>query len=129
MVTVVNVVRARRLLPLVAAAALLALPGCGIGSDDAGGGDDSDIRASAITCLDDEGVDARLEGDEGTEEIVIGNGADAPRIEFFLTSGQAEAAQFEGEGEGAEQIGAALLYVNGGSDELLEPVESCLSGL
>ena len=129
MVNVANVMRAGRLLPVVAAAALLALPGCGIGSDDAGGGDDTDIRASAVTCLEEEGVDARLEGDEGSEEIVIGNGAGAPRIEFFLTSGQAEAAQFEGEGEGAEQIGPALLYVNGGSDDLLEPVESCLSGL
>ncbi len=120
---------ARRLLVLVAAAGLLALPGCGIGSDDAGGGGDTDIRASAMTCLEDEGVDARLEGEEGSEEIVIGDGADAPRVTFFLTSGQAEAAQFEGEGEGAEQIGAALLYVNGGSDELLEPVEGCLGGL
>ena len=36
---------------------------------------------------------------------MIGDGADAPRIKFFLTAGEAEAAQFEGDGEGAEQIG------------------------
>ena len=35
----------------------------------------------------------------------IGDGADAPRIKFFLTAGEAEAEQFQGRGEGAEQIG------------------------
>jgi hypothetical protein len=117
----------RRLLLPTAAAALLVLAGCGIGSDDAGGGeDDSDKRAVALTCLEEEGVDARLDGDE---EIVIGDGPDAPRVKFFLTSGESEAAQFEGNGEGAEQIGPALLYVNGGSDEVLKTVEDCLADL
>jgi len=120
-----------RLLPaVIAAVALLALLGCGIGSDDAGGGaDDSDKRAVALECLEEEGVRARLEGEEGDEEIVIGGGTDAPRIRFFLTSGESEAAQFEGDGEGAEQIGPTHLYVNGGSEELLETVENCLADL
>jgi hypothetical protein len=108
----------------------LALPGCGLGSDDAGGGeDDSDKRAVAMECLSGEGIDARLEGEEGDEEIVVGEGAGAPRIRFFLTSGESEAAQFEGDGEGAEQIGPALLYVNDGEDDLLEQVELCLADL
>ena len=120
----------RRCLITSLAVALLALPGCGIGSDDAGGGeDDSDKRAVALACLEEAEIDAHLEGEEGNEEIVIGNGADAPRIEFFLTSGESEAAQFEGRGEGAEQIGPVLLYVNGGSDELLDAVEGCLAEL
>jgi hypothetical protein len=121
----------RRLLLLAVAAVLLLGPaGCSIGSDDAGGGeDDSDKRALALECFADEDIDAFLEGKEGNEDIVIGKGPDAPRIKFFLTSGQAEADQFEGNGEGAEQIGPALLYVNGGSDELLETVEGCLAGL
>jgi hypothetical protein len=117
----------RRVLLPAAAAALLALPGCGLGSDDAGGGeDDSDKRAVALTCLDEQGVDARFDGEE---EIVVGDGRDAPRIKFFLTAGESEAAQFEGNGEGAEQIGPALLYVNGGSDEVLKTVEDCLADL
>jgi hypothetical protein len=117
----------RSLLLPTAVAALLALPGCGIGSEDAGGGtEDSDKRAVALECLEESGVDARLDGDE---EIVIGDAPDAPRIKFFLTSGESEAAQFEGDGEGAEQIGPTLLYVNGGSDELLETVEGCLADL
>lgn len=117
--------------PVLLSLILLALlPGCGLGSDDAGGGDDdSDKRAVAMECFEQEGVDAHLEGEEGDEEILIGPGDDGPRIRFFLTSGEAEAAQFEGNGEGAEQIGATLLYVRDGSDELLETVELCLADL
>ena len=65
----------------------------------------------------------------GDQEIVIGDGADAPRVRFFLTSGESEAAQFEGHGEGAEQIGATLLYVRDGSDDVLGDVEKCLTDL
>jgi hypothetical protein len=119
----------RLLLPLLVAVVVAWLPGCGLGSDDAGGSDDLDDRQATLTCLDDAGVDARLVGDPGKEQIVIGSGADAPHIKFFLTSGQSEAAQFEGKGEGAEQIGAALLYVGDGSDAMLEDVENCLADL
>jgi hypothetical protein len=116
--------RPTAVLPLV----LLALaPGCGLGSDDAGGGvDDSDKRAVAMACFEERGVDARLEGED---EVVIGAGEGAPRIRFFLTSGESEAAQFQGKGEGAEQIGQTLLYVNRGSDDLLEEVERCLADI
>jgi hypothetical protein len=109
--------------------ASLALAGCGLGSEDAGGGDDTDDRTAAITCLEEAGLDARLEGEEGEEEIVIGDSANAPRIKFFLTAGEAEAEQFQGQGEGAEQIGGALLYVGDGSDDVLEDAEKCLSDL
>jgi hypothetical protein len=109
---------------------LAVLPGCGLGSDDAGGGaDDSDKRAVAMECFEEEGIDARLDGKEGEEEIVIGAGDGAPRVKFFLTAGESEAAQFEGNGEGAEQIGPALLYVNEGEDDVLETVELCLADL
>jgi hypothetical protein len=110
----------------VACVAALALAGCGLGSDDASP-DDGDIGATVMTCLESEGVDARLDGEEGKEEIVIGDEPGAPRIRFFLTAGESEAAHFQGKGEGAEQIGAAWLYVNEGSDDLLEPVENCLA--
>jgi hypothetical protein len=105
----------------------LALPGCGIGSDDAAPEDDGDTRAVVMACFEEEGIDARLEGEEGDEEIVIGDGPGAPRVRFFLTAGESEAAHFQGRGEGAEQIGATWLYVNEGSDELLEDVENCLA--
>ena len=116
--------------PLVLLVLLALLPGCGIGSNDAGGGgDDSDKRAVAMECFEEEGIDARLEGREGEEEIVIGEGEGAPRVKFFLTAGESEAAQFEGRGEGAEQIGPTLLYVNEGEDDVLETVELCLAEL
>ncbi|MBA3264010.1 MAG: hypothetical protein H0T69_16390 [Thermoleophilaceae bacterium] len=107
----------------------VALPACGLGSDDAGGSDDLDDRTAAMTCLQDAGIDARLEGPEGEQEIVIDGGANPPRIKFFLTAGEAEAEQFQGRGEGAEQIGGTLLYVGDGSDDLLEGVEKCLADL
>ena len=110
----------RRAVPLLLLA--VALPGCGIGSDDAAP-NEGDTRAVVLACFEKEGIDARETGDE----IVIGDGPGAPRIRFFLTAGEAEAAQFQGEGEGAEQIGATWLYVNDGSDDLMKPVEDCLA--
>jgi hypothetical protein len=113
-------------LPLLVAA----LAGCG--SNDAGPSeDDSDQRAVALACLtEDKGVDARLGPDD---TILLSRDEGAPKIQFFLTAGEAEAAQFEGDGEGAEQIGAALIYVRPevreGSEELLEDVENCLADL
>jgi hypothetical protein len=114
---------------LLASLALAALSGCGLGSDDAGGGDDLDDRTAAMECLAEAGVEARLEGEEGSQEIVVGDGANPPRVKFFLTAAEAEAEQFQGNGEGAEQIGGALLYVNDGDDDLLEVVEKCLADL
>jgi hypothetical protein len=118
----------KRYLPALALL-LVTLAGCG--SSDAGpSDDDSDARAVALECLTEEkGVDARLEGDD---HIVV-NAENGPSIKFFLTSGEAEGAAFAGKGEGAEQIGAALLYVEPevreDSEELLEDVESCLADL
>ena len=109
-----------------ACAAALGLAGCGLGSDDAAP-DDADIRTTVLTCFENEGLDTHLEGEEGNEEIVIGDEPGAPRVRVFLTSGESEAAHFQGEGEGAEQIGATWLYVNEGSDDLLEQVENCLA--
>jgi hypothetical protein len=115
-----------RLALLLALAAALA--GCSIGSDDGSpSGDDADQRATALACLSDEKkLDARTDGDDA---ILVGDPRRGPRIVFYLTSGEAEAAQFEGNGEGSEQIGSALLYVRHGSDDELEDVESCLADL
>ena len=116
------------LLSLVLAPALLA--GCSLGSEDAGGGNNLDNRTATMQCIQDAGIDnARLVGPDGEQEIVIGDSAKAPRVKFFLTAGEAEAEQFQGRGEGAEQIGGTLLLVGDGSDDQLEPVEKCLADL
>jgi hypothetical protein len=114
---------------LLALLALALLPGCGLGSNDAGGRNDLDDRTATLQCVTDAGLSARLEGPEKDQQIVIGNSADPPHVKFFLTAGEAEAEQFQGNGEGAEQIGGTLLYVGDGSDDLLKPVEKCLADL
>jgi hypothetical protein len=109
--------------------ALVALSGCSLGSSDAGGRNDTDDRTAAMECLSDAGVSARLDGPAEDQEVVIGDSANPPHIKFFLTAGEAEAEQFKGHGEGAEQIGGTLLYVGDGSDDTLKAVEKCLADL
>ena len=112
------------LIPVLVAA----LAGCG--SDDAApAGDDSDTRAVVLACLTEEkGIDARPEGDD---EIALNGDERRPRIRFYLTAGEAEAAQFEGGEEGTEQIGAALLFVepevNPKTEGVLKDIEDCLA--
>ena len=115
---------------LLALALLLLVAGCG-SNDAAPVGDDSDTRSVALACIaDQKGVDARLDGDD---EIALGGAATGTHIKFYLTAGEAEAAQFEGEEEGTEQIGAALLFVepevNPDTEDILGDVEKCLADL
>jgi len=85
--------------------------------------DPNDKRAVALDCFTNEaGLEAETLGDQS---IQVG-GPGGPRVEFFLSSGEAESQQFKGEAQGAEQVGAALLFVNDGSDEVLEALEDCL---
>jgi hypothetical protein len=111
-------------LPLV----LLAIAGCG-SSDAAPVVDESDVPGTALACLEQNEIAATREGETGNE-LVLEAG---PRIRFYLTAAEAEAAQFQGRGEGAEQIGSALLFVDPEVDpeteEVLEDVEGCLADL
>ena len=111
-------------LPLV----LLAASGCG--SSDAGGNvNNSDLPGSALACLEQNKIPAQRTGENG-DELVLDAG---PKIKFFLTADEAISEQFRGRGEGAEQIGTALLYVkpetSKAQDDLLHDVEVCLSQL
>ncbi len=110
---------------IVLAALALALAGCG--SDDESirnaGPNPNDKRGVALSCIEATGVPATLVG----EKSIQVDGTDAPRIEFFVSSGEAEARQFQGQAQGAEQVGAALLFVNSGNDEVLQKVEGCLA--
>jgi hypothetical protein len=111
-------------LPLV----LLAAAGCG--SSDAGGSaDKSDLPGTALACLEDNDIAAQRTGENG-DELVLDAG---PKIKFYLTADEAIAEQFRGRGEGAEQIGTALLFVDPETsdeqDDVLHDVEVCLSDL
>ena len=115
-----------RALALAAACALtVSAAGCG---EDAGTGVDglnpADKRGAAFGCITRE---KRLAGRLVGEQTIQVNGSGGPRVEFFVSSGEAEARQFQGEAQGAEQIGAALLFVNRGSEEDLEAIEDCLA--
>jgi hypothetical protein len=116
--------KARAFMGVVVCALVMATGGCGGGRDlgDAGP-NPNDKRAVALLCLRDEkGLDARLSG----EKSIAVDGPSGPRIDFFVSSGEAEGQQFQGKAQNAEQVGAALLYVNRGSDGLLQPIEECL---
>ena len=116
--------------PLVLPLVLLAVAVTGCGSDDAAPPvDESDLPGSTVACLEAEGVAAHVQGENG-EEVVLDAG---PRVKFYLTAAAAEAAQFQGEGEGAEQIGSALLFVDPEVDpeteDALKAAEGCLADL
>ena len=106
-----------------AAACALALAAAGCGSEGGGGPNPNDKRAVALACIrDEQGLDARLTGQKSIQV----DGSSGPRIEFLVSSGEAEARQFQGEAQDAEQIGAALLFINDGSEEELKKIETCL---
>jgi hypothetical protein len=117
-------VRATTFLGLALACAALA--GCSL-SGGGSGPDSRDRLPDALRCLhQDKGLAARQ---QGKDSIQVGDPARGPRVRFFLTGGEASAAQFEGREEGTEQIGASLLYVREADDDTLADVENCLDNL
>jgi hypothetical protein len=115
-------------LVLVATACAVLVTGCGTSAKTSGGGPNAnDKRAAALDCLkNQQKLAVRL---IGSDSLQVGDPATGPRIKFFLTNGEAEAAQFEGRGEGAEQIGPALMFVRKAGDDQLQKVETCLDDL
>jgi hypothetical protein len=118
----------KRPLLLALPLALLAVTGCG-SSDATPKVDKSDLPGSALSCLESKSIPARQTGDNG-DELELDAG---PKIKFYLTADEAIAEQFRGRGEGAEQIGTALLFVppetSKKNDDLLHDVEICLAAL
>jgi len=106
-----------------ACALALASAGCGTSSKPGKGPDPNDKRAVALGCIrDEQGLPARLTGQKSIQV----DGPGGPRIEFLLSNGEAEGRQFQGDAQGAEQIGSALLFVNQGNDDQLKKLETCL---
>lgn len=107
------------------------LSGCGAAvKPPQGRGKVDDPRTNGPTnhlkCLLADHLPARKVGRVG---IQIGPLPGGPTIEFLPTPSAAQAAQIEGAPgyQGAEVIGAALLYPNRGSDAELSQIESCLA--
>jgi hypothetical protein len=95
-----------------------------------GRGKVEDPRTSAYSdyysCLLSDHLPAQKVGRVG---IQVGALPSGPTIRFLPTPSAAQAAQIEGQAQyqGAEVIGAALLYPNGGSDHELSRIETCLA--
>jgi hypothetical protein len=112
---------------LIVACVAMLVAGCGSSAKSGSGPNTNDKRATALDCLkNDQKIDASILGKDGLQ---VGAPASGTRIKFFLTNGEAEAAQFEGRGEGSEQIGPALLFVGKASDDELKKVEKCLDDI
>jgi hypothetical protein len=118
----------KRPLILVLPLALAAISGCGSNSAEPKV-DKSDLPGSALACLESKDIPARQTGENG-DELVLDSGE---KIKFYLTADEAISEQFRGRGEGAEQIGTALLFVptqtSKQNDDLLHDVEVCLANL
>ena len=89
-----------------------------------------DARQSHITCLRQAGIAVRLmpvvvagQSLPGFQVLAPGS----PTAAFEATPGGSQIAQIHGQAQGAEVIGAALLFPNGGSDALLSKVETCMA--
>ena len=118
-----------RVSTLLVGIALCLMTGCG-GSDSGAAGeqgpDPNDKRAVAIDCITNEaGLPAQPTG----EKSIQIDGPGGPRVEFFLSTGEAESQQFKGAAQGAEQVGSTLLFVGQAGDEELEKIEECLHEL
>lgn len=120
---------ARRPAAAAACAAVLVLAACGGDDEPARPGgkgqppDPNDKRAVALDCIvNREGLQARLVGEQSIQVGAPGG----PKIDFMISAGEAEGRQFQGDAQGAEQIGSALLYVRDGTDDQLEKLEKCL---
>lgn len=117
--------RAHHLAAACALALALGAAGCGSGGGGSGGGPNpNDKRAVALQCITKEkGLPAQLTGQKSIQV----DGSGGPRVEFMVSTGEAEGRQFQGDAQAAEQIGVALLFVNRGSDQQLEKIEACLN--
>lgn len=62
----------------------------------------------------------------GKAEIQIGPLPAGPTVQFLPTEGAAQEQQIDGQVEGAEVIGSALLYPHQGSDAELTRIENCI---
>ena len=86
-----------------------------------------DPRKTHIECLQQEHIAVRRETVNGLPAFQVGTVPSGPTVVFQATPGDAQAVQIDGQSQGAEIIGSALLYPNQASDSLLGKVETCVA--
>jgi ABC-type glycerol-3-phosphate transport system substrate-binding protein len=86
-----------------------------------------DPRKTHIECLQQEHIPVRRETVNGLPAFQVGTVPSGPTVVFQATPGAAQAVQIDGQSQGAEVIGSALLYPNQAVDSLLGKVETCVA--
>lgn len=90
-----------------------------------------DPRTKHTDCLSQEHIPFTLEQRAVAGKILpsfqVGTASSGPTVSFEPTPGDAQGIQIQGEAQGAEVIGSALVYPNQAPDGLLSTVESCVA--
>jgi hypothetical protein len=113
--------------PIAAALSALALSACSVTANKPGGrGRVADPRTQAgrLDCLRAHRLPVTEVGATG---IQVGQLPAGATIRFTPSTGAAEAAQLEGQAQGAEVIGSALVYPNQAADSELRVIENCVA--
>jgi hypothetical protein len=90
-----------------------------------------DPRSKHTACLAQAHIPFHLEqrtvaGKPGLPSFQVGTAPAGPTVTFEPTPGDAQGVQIQGEAQGAEVIGSALVYPNQAPDTLLSVVEHCV---
>lgn len=86
------------------------------------------LRRSHYFCILDAGLPARTYQASGNRPAIqVGTLPTGPTIVFEPTPGAAQEMQIDGQVQGAEVIGSALVYPNQASDAVLSKVEGCIA--
>jgi hypothetical protein len=90
-----------------------------------------DPRSKHITCLKQAHIAFHLQQRAVAGKILpsfqVDTAPAGPTVTFEPTPGDAQGVQIQGEAQGAEVIGSALLYPNQAPDKLLSVVERCVA--
>lgn len=90
-----------------------------------------DPRTKHVDCLRQDHIPVHLEqttvAGQSLPGFQVGTATGGPTVSFEPTPGDAQGVQIHGQAQGAEVIGAALVYPNQAPDGLLSKVESCVA--
>jgi hypothetical protein len=86
-----------------------------------------DPRKKHIACLEQYRIPVTTMTVNGQPAFQVGTAPSGPTVVFTPTPGAAQEAQIEGQVQGAEVIGSALLYPNQAGNSLLQEVEGCVA--
>ncbi|HEY3945682.1 MAG TPA: hypothetical protein VGL78_10680 [Solirubrobacteraceae bacterium] len=117
---------ATKAMAAVCAAAVLVSGCAGLAKPAGGRGAAVDPRTGPPNYLACIRADRLAVSKRGSDSLQVGRLPSGPTIVFEPTAGIAEGQQIEGKAQGAEVIGAALLYPNHASGGELTVIENCL---